>query len=90
MNDEVTVTTIGAHLQYIPVLMTCGHFEVRLTRWNCFDPSTMSDPVNRQGFLQAGSVCTYCNAMGRPLTTNYETLALAQRAAEIKNEVRNA
>ena len=84
--NNTTVTTVGAPLQYIPVRMNCGHFELRLTRWNGFNAQSSDDPPSPGGFLQAGAVCTQCNAQGRAVSPNYETLELAQRAAAVKNE----
>jgi hypothetical protein len=80
-----TVTYIGAPLQYIPVLHTCGHFELRLTRWNGFDPSTAVDPANADGFLRAGNRCASESNDGRGAQANYATLEDAQAAALVQN-----
>lgn len=82
---NVSVTRIGAPLQYIPVRHACGHFELRYTRWNGFDPRTTQDPPNADGFLKAGSPCTQCAPQGRPVDQNYPTLEAAQAAATDKN-----
>jgi hypothetical protein len=87
MND-VTISRIGAPLQYIPVRHACGHFELRLTRWNGFDPSTTADPANAAGYLSAGSVCSGCSPMGGAIAPHVDTLAEAQDAAAMLNDGR--
>jgi hypothetical protein len=61
-------------LTRIPVRHACGHFELRLTRWN-------GEAQNiAQGFIQSGSDCTQCSPQGRPISPHYATLADAQAA----------
>lgn len=79
------ITRIEAPLQYIPVRHGCGHFELRLTRWNGFDPSTTEDPANPAGFLPAQSPCTSCAPQGRPVGEHYDTLEAAQAEASTRN-----
>jgi hypothetical protein len=58
-----------------PVLHSCGHFEARL----------MSQPVYELGYVKAQSVCSSCDAQGRPVQKNYATLEEVKAACEIEN-----
>lgn len=82
-----TVTRVGSSLTHIPVRHTCGHFEVRLTRWNGLALSTIlhADPPNADGFLKAGSPCSQCSPQGRPPQVHFDTLERAQAFALVSN-----
>lgn len=73
--NGVRVTQVGEPLSRIPIRHACGHFELRMTRWN-------GESANiAQGFIQAGSECTQCAPLGRPIGPNYDTLEAAQEAS---------
>jgi hypothetical protein len=63
----------------VPIQHTCGHFELRLTRW--YDPTD-----ELRGFAQAGNECTVC-CSERPQQPNYATLTEAQAEAETNPHV---
>lgn len=85
---DAMVTRVGSALQYIPVRHACGHFEIRMARWNAFDPRTSKDPANADGFLRSESPCTECAPQGRPVGPHHDTLEAAQADAAAKNAAR--
>ena len=68
-------------LEYIPVLHTCGHFELRLMRW--YDENDRP-----QGFVKAGNKCSQESNDGRGINPRYDTLEQAQAQAVIQNDQR--
>ena len=78
-----TVTELGARLSRIPIRHACGHFEMRLTRWNEWNPNTTQDPPHPDGFLRAGSECSSCSPQGREIKPHFDTLAEAKASANV-------
>lgn len=72
-------------LEYIPVRHTCGHFELRLTRWSTHEPE-----AQERGYLSAGNPCTLCNPQGRSLEPAYGSLENAQYMKPILDAHRRA
>lgn len=80
-----SIAHIGSALEYIPVQHTCGHFELRLTRWEPFDPNRTVETPHTRGFLPAGSRCSTCAPRGRPTSEQFGSLEDAQREATQRN-----
>lgn len=67
-------------LTFIPVLHTCGHFELRYTRWSRYPDSVDA------GYVAAGNACCECGQEGRAKQPIFETLTAAQAEALAKND----
>lgn len=70
----VCVPSVYEPLRRLPVLHTCGHFELRMMRFRA------DEDIDR-GYAQAGNKCTHCGFEGRPLQDNYPSLSAAQAAS---------
>lgn len=80
-----SITRVGSALQYIPIRHTCGHFELRLTRWQPFNANRNVETRHAQGFLPAGSQCSTCAPQGRPISDQFRSLEAAQGEAAKRN-----
>jgi hypothetical protein len=72
--DGVRVTQVGEPLSRIPIQHSCGHFELRLTRWHG------NAQGKAQGFIPAGSPCSQCAPQGRNVVPHFDTLKEARAA----------
>lgn len=80
-----SMTRVGSALEYVPIQHTCGHFELRLTRWLPFDSNRTVETPHTQGFLRAGSPCSTCTPQGRPISDQFGSLDAAQNEATKRN-----
>lgn len=80
-----SITRVGSAHEYIPIQHSCGHFELRLTRWQPFDPNRTIETPHKHGYLTAGSRCSTCAPQGRPISVQFTSLEAAQGEAAKRN-----